>query len=74
MYPTFKHMKETSIDAKQAYMAGSQALQENKVERALELISNSVNVSMQIGGPMQVDIAQCIVKMAAIHFKSEDIL
>jgi protein TIF31 len=29
---------------------------------------------MQIGGPMQVDIAQCIIKMAAIHFKSEDIL
>ena len=29
---------------------------------------------MQIGGPMQVEIAECITKMAAIHFKSEDIL
>lgn len=64
MIPTFKHMRDSSIDAKQSLIAGSQALLENKVERALELISQSVNVYMQIGGPMQAEIAQCIIKMA----------
>lgn len=74
MFPIFKHMRDTSIDARQFFINGNQALLENKFDRALEYISQSVNVSMQIGGPMQVDIAQCIIKMAAVHFKTEDIL
>jgi hypothetical protein len=74
MFPTFKHMKDTSIDARQFFINGNQALLENKFDRALEFISQSVNISMQIGGPMQIDIAQCIIKMAAVHFKTEDIL
>jgi hypothetical protein len=32
-------MKESSSDARQAFLAGSQALNENKIEKALELIS-----------------------------------
>ena len=74
MFTTFKHMRDSSIDARQFFLNGNQALIENKFDRALEYISQSVNVSMQIGGPMQVDIAQCIIKMAAVHFKTEDIL
>jgi putative AlgH/UPF0301 family transcriptional regulator len=74
LFPTVKHMRESSIDSRQFFMNGNQALLENKLDRALEQISQSVNVAMQIGGPMQVDIAQCLIKMAAIHFKSEDVL
>lgn len=74
MFPVFKHMRESSLDARQFFISGNQASLENKLERALDFLSQSVNVSMQICGPMQSDVAQCIIKMAAIHFKTDDVL
>lgn len=52
------------MDARHFYMSGNQAALENKLERALDLMSQAVNLSLQIAGPMQSDIAQCIIKMA----------
>jgi protein TIF31 len=74
MCANFKHMRDTSIDARQFFISGNQAHLENRFDRALDYLSQSINVSMQVGGPMQVDIAQCIIKMAAIHYKTEDVL
>ena len=74
MFATMKHMRDSSIDAKAMFINGSQALANNQFERALDMISQSIHLSMQHGGPIQIDIAQCIIKMANIHFKSEDAL
>jgi hypothetical protein len=46
MFPVFKHMRESSLDARQFFISGNQASLENKLERALDFLSQSVNVSM----------------------------
>lgn len=46
MFPVFKHMRESSLDARQFFISGNQASLEGKLERALDFLSQSVNVSM----------------------------
>ena len=46
LFPTLKHTRESSIDSKQFFMNGNSAMIENKLDRALEFISQSVNVAM----------------------------
>jgi len=50
------------------------ALMEQQWEKAFDLYSQTINVNLQISGPMNADVAGCISKMANIQYKLGDYL
>lgn len=50
------------------------ALNENMLDRAFDFYSQTINVHLQITGPMNQEVAACISKMANIQYKLGDYL
>lgn len=67
-------MHFSNVDVKSLLGQASQALKEQKIDRAFELYSQANNLLLQIGGPMTEEVATCIIQIAAIQFKFGDFL
>ena len=52
----------------------NQAQKEGQLEKAFEIYSQVISVLLQVQGPMNEDVAQCISHIASIQFKFGDFL
>ena len=74
LYPVYKHLDLQNSDVRQLLQTAKQVQKEGFFERAFELYSQCVNALLQVGGPMNKEVAACIAKLASIQFKFGDFL
>lgn len=60
MYPVVKGILMQNTDVKQVIAQANIAFKEQMLEKAFELYSQAVNILLQIYGPMDKEVAQCI--------------
>lgn len=66
LYPVVKGIGMQNTDVKQVIAQANMAFKEHMLEKAFELYSQAVNILLQIYGPMDKEVAQCICQIAAI--------
>ena len=73
-FPILKHINIQNKDATILMQQGRSAQNEGNLEQAFDYYSQSINVLLQITGPMNPEVASCIAKMANIQYKFGDYL
>lgn len=69
-----KHLDISNRDAVMLMNQAREAQAGGHLEAAFDFYSQTINVLLQINGPMHQDVASCISKMANIQFKFGDYL
>ena len=73
-FPILKPLYVNNKDVKALMTEAKQASSENQMDKAFDFYSQTINILLQITGPMNTEIASCISKMANIQHKQGDYL
>lgn len=73
-FPILKTLQVQNKDVQNLMQEAKSALNENMLDRAFDFYSQTINVHLQITGPMNQEVAACISKMANIQYKLGDYL
>jgi hypothetical protein len=64
MFPVVKKLERPNTDSKNIIVQASQAYKTEQLERAFELFTQAINLSLQLTGPMNEQIATCLGNIA----------
>ena len=66
LFSNVKQIKRTNVDIRNMMSQANQAQKEGQLEKAFEIYSQVISVLLQVQGPMNEDVAQCISHIASI--------
>ena len=74
MFAVVKKLERPQVDTRNLILQANSAFKADQLDKSFELFTQAINMTLQISGPMNEEVATCLSNIASIQFKLGDFL